>query len=126
MTRQRQVILEALRASDTHPTGDEVYRWARRKLPHISLGTVYRNLELLFEAGLVGKLQYSGARRFDGRASTHEHLRCLACGKVEDLVVETMAGVDRQVAEQSGYEVTEHHLEVVGYCPPCREKRKKP
>ncbi len=66
MTRQRQVVLEAVRATDAHPTGDEVYRLARRKLPHISLGTVYRNLELLSEAGLIRKLELGGAaRRFD-------------------------------------------------------------
>ena len=123
MTRQRQVILEALRAAETHPTGDEVYRLARRRLPHISLGTVYRNLEQLSEAGLIRKLELGGtARRFDHRMEEHHHLRCLECGKVEDVSVEPAVGIEEAVEAESGYEVVEHRLELVGYCPHCRRQ----
>jgi len=126
MTRQRQVILEALRSSRAHPTGDEVYRLARQELPHISLGTVYRNLDLLSESGLIRKLELGGtARRFDARVPEHHHLRCLSCDKVEDVEVEPMEGLEQSVEEQSGYEVVEHRLELVGYCPGCREKRER-
>ncbi len=125
MTRQRQVILEALTSSDAHPTGDEVYRLARRRLPHISLGTVYRNLEVLSEAGLIRKLELGGApRRFDRRMEDHHHIRCLRCGKVEDIALEPAAGIERAVEEQSGYEVVEHRLELLGYCPHCRKHRR--
>lgn len=124
MTRQRQVILEALRASHSHPTGDHVYRLARRKLPHISLGTVYRNLELLSEAGLIRKLELGRMpRRFDALVSDHHHVRCLECGKVEDVAVEPPPALEAQVAQQSGYEVVAHRLELDGYCPSCQEKR---
>jgi Fur family ferric uptake transcriptional regulator len=124
MTRQRQVILEALLASHGHPTGDEVYRLARRRLSHISLGTVYRNLEVLSEAGLVRKLELGGtARRFDAKMEEHHHIRCLRCGKVDDISVEPAAGIEQEVARQSGYEVVEHRLELIGYCPQCRKLR---
>lgn len=124
MTRQRQVILEALLASHAHPTGDEVYRYARRRLPHISLGTVYRNLEVLSEAGLVRKLELGGApRRFDPKLEEHQHIRCLRCGKVDDISVSPPRGLARAVAQQSGYEVVEQRLELVGYCPQCRKQR---
>ncbi|MGE5577510.1 MAG: Fur family transcriptional regulator, partial [Syntrophothermus sp.] len=53
MTRQRQIILEELKNVTTHPTADEVYEMVRRRLPRISLGTVYRNLELLAEEGII-------------------------------------------------------------------------
>ncbi len=124
MTRQRQVILEALRASHSHPTGEEVYRRARRRLPHISLGTVYRNLELLSEAGLIRKLELGGApRRFDASLEPHHHLRCLSCGQVEDVAFASLAALARRAETESGYEVVAHRLELVGYCPSCRKKR---
>jgi Fur family ferric uptake transcriptional regulator len=123
MTRQRQVILEALQAVHTHPTGDEVYRLARRRLPHISLGTVYRNLEILSEAGLIRKLELGGtARRFDARTSEHHHIRCLRCGTVADVRVELRPGLEQAVEQESGYTVVEHRLELVGYCPQCKER----
>lgn len=124
MTRQRQVILEVLLDSGEHPTGDEVYRLARRRLPHISLGTVYRNLEVLSEAGLVRKLELGGApRRFDAKLGEHQHIRCLRCGKLEDIMVAPTPGLAQEVEQQTGYEVVEQHLELVGSCPRCRKQR---
>ena len=63
MTRQRPVILEELKNLTTHPTADELYSMVRRRLPRISLGTVYRNLEILSEMGLAQKLESAGAQR---------------------------------------------------------------
>jgi len=125
MTRQRQVILEALTGSEAHPTGDEIYRLARRRLPHISLGTVYRNLEVLSEAGLICKLELGGApRRFDPKTDDHHHIRCLRCGKVEDIALAPVAGIERAVEAQRGYEVVGRRLELLGYCPHCRSLRR--
>jgi len=127
MTRQRRAILEALRRLESHPTGDEVYRAARRRLPHISLGTVYRNLELLSGRGIIRKLDVAGSqRRFDAKLETHDHIRCLACGRLDDVTLKPRvsdAGISRQLP---GYQVLGHHLEVVGLCPECRTKRRTP
>ena len=127
MTRQRRAILEALRRLESHPTGDEVYRAARRRLPHISLGTVYRNLELLSARGIIRKLDFAGAqRRFEAEPEMHDHLRCLSCGRLDDVTVKPRisdASLGRQLR---GYEVLGHHLEVVGLCPECRTKRRSP
>ena len=123
MTRQRQVILEALQGVSTHPTGDEVHQLARRVLPHLSLATVYRNLELLSEAGLVRKVELAGSqRRFDGRLDHHHHLRCLRCGRVQDVAAGPATGLEQAAAQESGYEVLGYHLELVGYCPACRHE----
>ena len=127
MTRQRRAILESLRRLESHPTGDEVYRAARRRLPHISLGTVYRNLELLSGRGIIRKLDVAGSqRRFDAKLETHDHIRCLACGRLDDVTLKPRvsdAGISRQLP---GYQVLGHHLEVVGLCPECRTKRRTP
>ena len=77
MTNQRRVILEELRKVDTHPTVDELYTIVKARMPHISLGTVYRNLDLLTETGEVLKLDSAGSmRRYDGRTEPHRHVRC--------------------------------------------------
>ncbi len=77
MTEQRRVILDAVRKMRTHPTADDVYRRARRRLPAISLATVYRNLEYPRAQGWIRALgPAAGRRRYDGAAVGHVHLRC--------------------------------------------------
>ena len=76
-TRQRDVILGELRNSLTHPTATELYDLVRRRLPKISLGTVYRNLDLLARMGIIQRLEMAGAEtRFDGDRRPHDHIRC--------------------------------------------------
>jgi Fur family ferric uptake transcriptional regulator len=86
MTRQRRLILEALQGVTSHPTADEIFSMVRAKLPRISLGTVYRNLELLAAAGQILCLERIGAqKRFDGDTRRHHHVRCRVCGKIGDI-----------------------------------------
>src|SRR5574340_808335 len=85
-TRQREVILEELQKVKSHPTAVGLHDLVRRRLPKISLGTVYRNLELLAKAGVIRKLETAGAEaRFDGNAGQHHHIRCVGCGRVDDV-----------------------------------------
>ena len=85
-TRQRQVILEELQKLTSHPTAAGLYEIVRRRLPKISLGTVYRNLELLARTGLIQKLEFGGGEaRFDGNVDRHDHVRCVRCGRVDDI-----------------------------------------
>jgi Fur family ferric uptake transcriptional regulator len=120
MTRQRRAILEAVRGGNVHPTADEVYAKVRVELPRVSLGTVYRNLEELAHRGLISKIEVGGTqRRYDGAMTKHCHVRCLACGRVDDAKVD---GVDLQKAGASripGYRIVGCAVEVLGYCPRC-------
>ena len=87
MTRQRMVILEELRKVKTHPTADELYAMVRTRMPRISLGTVYRNLDFLTESKEILKLESAGSiRRFDGDTRPHQHVRCRVCGKIGDVI----------------------------------------
>ena len=96
---------------------------ARRRLPKISLGTVYRNLELLDRAGIIRKLDLGGAEtRFDGDPHHHYHVRCICCGRVDD-VHGLPESVLREEPEQAqGYQILGHRLEFVGVCPNCSTK----
>jgi len=122
MTRQRQVILEALRKVSSHPTADEVYEMVRRRLPRVSLGTVYRNLEMLSERGMIQKLELGGSRRrFDGNVRDHYHVRCIRCGRLEDAPVESVAAVEDALRGATDYEIIGHRLEFIGLCPQCKK-----
>jgi Fur family ferric uptake transcriptional regulator len=120
-TRQREVVLEAVRSTMDHPTAAWVYRQARRRLPRISLGTVYRNLKRLAAEGVIREIQIAGqTTRFDGNTGHHYHIRCLGCGRVNDLPI----SVDRRLEEEAGramnYRVLGHQVEVLGLCPSCQ------
>lgn len=83
LTTQRQIILEELEKVTSHPTANEVYDMVRKRLPRIGLGTVYRNLELMAETGIILKIEVGGTqKRFDATTHPHYHIRCISCGKV--------------------------------------------
>ncbi len=126
MTRQRKIILEELRKVKYHPTADDLYRAVRRRLPRISLGTVYRNLDLLSRAGLIQKLEVGGTqKRFDGDVRGHCHRRCVGCGKVEDVCFEETADVSRFIKRMTDYEVIGHRIEFVGLCRDCKGRTRR-
>lgn len=123
MTKQRQVILEELRAVTSHPTADDMYDMVRRRLPNVSLGTVYRNLEMLAENGVVQKLDIGGTKkRFDGNVEVHHHLRCLDCGRVDDIHLEHGLDLEVLAAAHTDYTILRHRLEFIGLCPDCAAK----
>jgi Fe2+ or Zn2+ uptake regulation protein len=124
MTNQRRMILEEVRKLCSHPTAMEVYEIVRKRLPHISLGTVYRNLEFLSDMGLIQKLEMAGTqRRFDGRIENHYHLRCMRCHRLEDLDVSPIAAIDQALVGVTDFEVLWHRLEFMGVCSACRHAR---
>ena len=85
-TVQRKVIVDELRKLKCHPTADELYEVVRRKLPRISLGTVYRNLEVLSANGEIQRLGLGRKQMcFDGNTSRQYHLVCRLCGAIEDI-----------------------------------------
>ncbi|MCU0588941.1 MAG: transcriptional repressor [Syntrophobacteraceae bacterium] len=122
MTIQRRMILDELRASRSHPTADEVYERVKRKLPRISLGTVYRNLEALASQGAIQRLDLAGVqRRFDHAPAPHHHVRCVRCGALEDIILRGSAHPDQLVQDARGFEILDAKLEFLGICPECRE-----
>jgi Fur family ferric uptake transcriptional regulator len=123
MTRQRKVILEELRKVNTHPSADELYEIVRKRLPRISLGTVYRNLEILSESGNIRKIEPGcSLKRFDGNPSEHCHIRCVSCGRVVDAPMTPDLEIDLEQVNSTDFKIIGHKLEFLGLCPQCTDK----
>ncbi len=121
MTKQRQTILTELCKLTSHPTADEMYQILRKKMPRISLGTVYRNLEILSDCGMIQKIDVGGSqKRFDGNADIHYHIRCVKCNKVDDIDITPDNNIDRMAASMTPYKILRHHTEFMGICPHCQ------
>ena len=120
MTRQREVILEEIQRAQIHASADEIYEMVRKRLPRISLGTVYRNLEILSELGEIRKLELGGdLKRFDWDPSKHYHIRCLECGRVDDAPIAPLRKIEDELYGTTVYTIIGHRLVFEGLCPQC-------
>lgn len=109
-----------------HPTADELYMFVKKKLPDISLGTIYRNLDVLSEAGLIKKLEPEHHQmRFDWNVEDHYHLTCIKCGKIEDIDIprseDPFEVLSRSIGNLSKYGIFGHRLEFFGLCSECKK-----
>lgn len=120
-TTQREAILEELKKVDSHPTADEIYSIVRKKIPKISMGTVYRNLEILSKTGLIKRFPVDGVMRFDAKINKHYHVRCTKCGKLEDVNLEIADQLELVAANNTDFLINGFKLEFSGICPYCRE-----
>ena len=123
LTTQRQIILEELAKVKTHPTASELYDMVRKRLPRIGLGTVYRNLELMADSGMILKIEVGGTqKRFDATTDDHYHIRCSACGRVDDIDVPVIRDLASQAAATTSYQILGHHIEFTGICSGCQKE----
>ncbi|MCM3041955.1 peroxide-responsive transcriptional repressor PerR [Paenibacillus motobuensis] len=121
ITPQRHAILSYLMDTMGHPTADEIYRALEPRFPNMSVATVYNNLKMFIEAGLVRELTYGdSSSRFDADVSNHYHIICEKCGKIEDFTYPSLDEVERMAEEVTGFEVHGHRLELHGVCKDCR------
>ncbi len=105
----------------SHPTASDLYEVVRMQLPRISLGTVYRNLDQLVEAGEVRRLHTTGREtRFDGDIKKHDHVRCLRCGSVADVHHTPFDFTNAGIHDSNGFEIHGYNLEFTGLCPQCQ------
>ena len=121
-TRQRQLVLDAVRAHHDHPTADEIYLSLREVDDHISRGTVYRNLNLLAQEGEIQAVHVRGGDRFDLRCDRHAHIVCQECGCVTDAPLPYDATLDAELAAETGYALTSHVTTFRGLCPACQAR----
>lgn len=118
-SRQRETILAELSSVVTHPTASEVYDMVRLKLPNISLGTVYRNLSVLSEGGVVQRITTGdGSERFDANPNNHYHFCCTKCGSVSDVDMPVM-DINAKAEMATGCKIFRHSLVLYGHCAEC-------
>lgn len=122
-SRQRESIKEYLANTSEHPTADIVYMHVKEEYPNISLGTVYRNLNLLAELGEAKKITTpDGADRFDGHTTPHYHFCCTCCGKVKDIYVEDMDYIGEFAGKHFDGVIESHTAMFFGKCKDCAQK----
>lgn len=122
-TRQRRLVYTIVAATRSHPTAEWVHGQVRRQMPRVSLGTVYRNLQLLVADGRLRAWTRGRTTRFDADLSPHDHFVCRSCGLLLDLArAPEVLSTERRLKAR-GHEVKERVLEYIGVCRNCRRGR---
>ena len=120
MTTQRKAIMEYLAISNSHPTADEIFNSLTKKLPNITITTIYNNLKCLKKLGIINELTFGQASsRYEWATSLHYHVVCLSCGKLHDFNYPTLTEVEKKKKKKTGYTITRHHFEIYGNCSDC-------
>ncbi len=124
-SKKRDAILECVKSTTCHPSAEWVYTQLKPRIPDLSLATVYRNLALFLEEGIISSLGVvQGLERFDGNTCPHVHFICTGCGSVLDLPSLTVpTELESQVSHELGAAITAAVLSFQGLCRSCREAK---
>lgn len=118
-SKQRDLILEIVQGTNEHPTADWVYTEARKFLPNISLGTVYRNLGQLVANKNLNIVNVNGIVHYDAFLSNHQHFQCTSCGKVFDIEISTKEFVS-QIDTKTNHKIDKCQVQLFGICEKCK------
>jgi Fur family ferric uptake transcriptional regulator len=124
-TSQRRLLLDLLRQSQGHLDAEELYRLAKEREPRISLSTVYRNLSLFKELGLVEERHFTEEHHHYEvkRKKEHHHLVCLSCGRVAEFESHFARQMKEDISQRTGFEILGGEIYLEGYCERCRQER---
>lgn len=121
-SRQREIVLKAVKARCDHPTADQIYLDVRSVDEKISRSTVYRNLNLLAENGDISTVNSPTAERYDFRCEKHYHVICRMCKKVFDAPIEYNPDLNKYVSDETNFKIENHVMIFEGVCPDCQKK----
>lgn len=120
-SKQRDALLKELQSTHDHPTAEELYLSLKKEMPNLSLGTVYRNLNLLDNEGEITKISFEGADRYDGNTMPHCHFSCVKCGKVTDVIIpEGTLSITDDITKSIDGIVEKYSLNFFGICSECK------
>ncbi len=123
-SRKRDAILEKIRQTTSHPSAVWIFEELRKEIPDLSLGTVYRNLSVFKDEGLVVSVgTVDGQERYDGNIAEHTHFICLDCGAVIDVKAAIDPALAESVERDYGLDVCSKQLTLYGKCGKCRVKQ---
>ena len=127
ITPQRRAVITALEECAPFPTVQQLQATVRRMQPDVSLDTIYRNLTLLTERGIVHEIHRPSGNAYElvQPGHHHHHLICTECGKTECIDICPMNKIYEKEAEKRGFQITGHIFEFYGLCWSCRSKAKK-
>lgn len=125
-SKQRRLILEALMQNPVHPSAETIYNMLKPEHPELSLGTVYRNLNLLAEMGIIQRVQMAiPQEHYDGNIACHYHMLCNTCGEIVDIMPGDRCGeLKCDIETQDGHYIDGQCVLFRGICAACREKAK--
>ncbi|HEX5021984.1 MAG TPA: transcriptional repressor [Candidatus Binatia bacterium] len=118
-TKQLQLIWDTIKDDKSHPTADQIYDRVRKKLPSISLGTVYRNLQKLVSDKKLQVLMRGRSQHFDPLVERHQHFICELCDRVYDVLIDNRREIRPVKLPHEGFKVTSHQLAFYGTCKHC-------
>ena len=119
-SKQRDQILELLRSTGIHPTASWIYDNLKNEFPDLSMGTVYRNLNILIEQGLVKKIDFGSTfDRFDANIGPHYHFICENCGSIIDLELPIDDELNEMINNFTNFKANRHRIEFFGLCDSC-------
>ena len=123
-TIQRSFVLKAVNKLRCHATADEIYNEIHKEHPTISRATVYRNLKLLSEVGEIRRLEIPGsADRFDHISCNHYHVKCEVCGRLFDVDMDFVSGLEKEIRDAHGFDFTGYDIIFHGICPECKKQK---
>lgn len=121
-SKQRELILKTIQNNMIHPTADCVYELVRGEMPNISLATVYRNLNMLAETGMIRRIVgLDGSVHFDHNLCNHYHFICTKCNKVYDVTYDIAPGLADKVNAETGLDVESYDINLKGICHSCKK-----
>ena len=125
-TIQRSLVLKAVNKLQCHATADEIYEEIVAEHPNVSRATVYRNLNLLSETGHIRKIEIpGGADCFDHLCHDHCHVKCEKCGRIFDVDMEYVTGLEKNIRNDRGFSFTGYDIIFRGICPNCQKSPKQ-
>lgn len=125
-TKQRKIILEILSESSMPLTTEQIYQKAKLKYPTIAKTTVYRNIKMLFRNNEISRFRLDdNSYSYMLTQKNHEHfLRCKSCGKILPITQCPIEDLENKITKETGFEITDHSIELSGYCKDCKLKKK--
>ena len=120
-SKKRDAILECLQERSDHPSADQIFRSLKAQRPELSLGTVYRNLGILVQDGVISSAgQVNGQERYEARTDPHPHFMCRRCNRLTDLDLPDLEkDVYDKIRKNMGYIPESHTLTIIGICSEC-------